>query len=110
DFLISLGLIGLAVEWLRTPGRVRFLWALAGLCPFAVGLSNPSIFVAAGAGIVLAGPVLRTRSPRAIVPFLAFAVLTSATFLVLLKWVNAPQGENVMPWMRVYWAGAFPPR
>lgn len=110
DFLLALGLIALAVEWVRTPARVRFLWALAIVGPMAVGLSNPSIFVAAGVGIVLAGPVLRTRSPRAIVPFLAFAALTSSAFLVLLDRINAPQAENVMPWMRVYWAGAFPPR
>ena len=38
------------------------------------------------------------------------AAATTATFLVLLRWVNAPQSESVMPWMRVYWAGAFPPR
>ncbi len=110
DFLVALALIGLAVEWLRTPGRVRFLWGLAALGPVAVGISNPSIFVAAGVGIVLAGPVSRTRSLRAIVPFAAFGAATVATFLVLLQWVNAAQSASVMPWMRVYWAGAFPPR
>ncbi len=109
DFLVASSLIGLAVEWLRTPGRVRFLWALAALGPVAVGISNPSIFVAAGVAVVLAGPVLRTRSPRRTVPFAAFGMATAATFLVLLRWVNAPQGESVMPWMRVYWAKAFPP-
>ncbi len=109
DFLIALALIGLAVEWVRAPGRVRSLWALAALGPIAVGISNPSIFVAAGVGIVLASPVLRTRSTRAIVPLSAFGLGTTATFLVLLRWVNEPQGESVMPWMRVYWARAFPP-
>ena len=62
DFLVALGLIGLAVEWVRTPGRARFLWALAALGPLAVGLSNPSIFVAGGVGLVLTSPVLATRS------------------------------------------------
>jgi hypothetical protein len=110
DFLMALALIGLAVEWVRAPCRVRFLWALAVLGPVAVAISNPSIFVAAGVGIVLAGPVLRTRSPRAIAPLLAFGAATVATFLVLLRWVNGPQSASVMPWMRVYWSGAFPPR
>lgn len=109
DFLVALGLIGLAVEWLRAPGRVRFLWALGALGPIAAGFSNPSIFVGASVGIVLAGPILASRSARAIVPLAVFAAATGAMFLVLLKWVNAPQGEHVMPWMRVYWAGAFPP-
>jgi hypothetical protein len=110
DFLVALALIGLAVEWVRTPGRVWLLWALATLGPLAVAVSNPSIFVAAGAGVVLAGPVLRTRSPRAVIPFLAFGAATVAMFLVLLRWINAPQSASVMPWMRVYWSGAFPPR
>src|SRR6185437_13700660 len=41
DFLVALGLIALAVEWLRTPDRTGFLWALAALGPLAVGVSNP---------------------------------------------------------------------
>jgi hypothetical protein len=110
DFLVALVLIGVAVEWVRTPGRVRFLWALAAIGPLAVALSNPAIFVATGVGVVLTVPVLRARSPRAIVPLVAFGAATTATFLVLLRWVNDPQGASVMPWMRVYWARAFPPR
>ncbi len=110
DFLVALAMIGLAVEWVRNPGRMRFLWALAALGPLAVAVSNPSIFVAAGIGVALAGPVLSTRSRRAIIPFIAFGAATGGTFLVLLRWINAPQSASVMPWMRVYWAGAFPPR
>jgi hypothetical protein len=109
DFFLALGLIGLAVEWVRTPGRVRFLWALAAIAPVAVGLSNPSIFVLAAVWIVLALPVVATRSLRAVVPFAAFAATTAVAFLLLLAWVNEPQREHVMPWMRVYWSGAFPP-
>ncbi len=154
DFLAALGLIALAVEWLRgctrrafhvaaavsaapgfpyrsgrdgrrytegplrpllvhplrTPDRTGFLWALAALGPLAVGLSNPAVFVAAGVGVVLALPVLKTRSRRALVPFVLFVLASVATFLVLLRWVNGPQSASVMSWMRVYWAGAFPPR
>ena len=109
DFLVALGLIGLAVEWVRNPGKVWPLWALAALGPVAAGFSNPSIFVAAGVGLVAAGPVLATRSTRAIAPFLVFVGATALSFLVLLEWVNGRQSEDVMPWMRVYWAGAFPP-
>ena len=105
DFLVALAMIGLAVEWVRNPGRMRFLWALAALGPLAVAVSNPSIFVAAGIGVALAGPVLSTRSRRAIIPFIAFGAATGGTFLVLLRWINAPQSASVMPWMRVYWAG-----
>ncbi len=110
DFLAALGLIALAVEWLRTPRQVGFLWALAAIGPPALGLSNPAIFVAASLGLVLASPVLRTRSIRAILPWAVFAVGSASTFLVLLRLVNAPQGDNVMSWMQAYWANAFPPR
>lgn len=109
DFLIATAAIGLAVEWLRAPGRTRFLWALAAFGPIAVGLSNPSIFVLASVGIALAWPVLATRSVRAIAALAVFGILTAATFLVLLRLVNAPQSAHVMSWMRIYWAGAFPP-
>jgi hypothetical protein len=83
---------------------------LAALGPPAVGISYPAIFVAASVGLVLAIPVLETRSPRAIAPFALFGIASVATFLVLHRWVAASQSASVMPWMRIYWAGAFPPR
>jgi hypothetical protein len=110
DFLIALSLLALAVEWLRAPERTRFLWGLAVLGPPAVGISNPAIFIAASVGLVLAIPVLRTRSPRAIVALAAFGLASAATFLALLRWINGPQGDHVAPWMSVYWAKAFPSR
>ncbi len=110
DLLLAVALIALAVEWLRAPDRPGFLWALAALGPLAIGSSNPAIFIAATVGLVLAFPVLKTRSLRMIVPFALFGIFSLATFLILLRWVNEPQREIVMPWMRVYWAKAFPPR
>lgn len=110
DLILALGLFALAVEWIRTPGRTRFLWALAALGPLAIGLSNPAIFVAASVGLVLAIPVLKTRSVGEIAPFALFGAGTLGTFLVLFRTVNAAQSASVMQWMSVYWAGAFPPR
>src|SRR5258707_827080 len=91
---LALG-IALGVEWLRTADRTGSLWALAALGPPAVGISYPAIFVAASVGLVLAIPVLETRSPRTIAPFALFGMATVATFLVLLRWVAAPQGASV---------------
>jgi hypothetical protein len=110
DFLLTLALITLAVDWLRRPDRIEYLWGLVPLGPLAVGLSNPAIFIEATVGLVLIIPVLKTRSPRAIVPLALFGIAGVATFLVLLRWVNGPQSASVMQWMRVYWARAFPPR
>jgi hypothetical protein len=109
DFLIALGLISLAIDVLIHPELSRSLWGLTLLGPLAVVISNPSIFVVAGICSVLVLPILKTRSPRVIVPLGAFCLVTIATFLILLRFVNAPQSESVMPWMRVYWARAFPP-
>jgi hypothetical protein len=110
DFLVALALLALAVEWLSAPGRVGFLWGLVMLGPLAVGVSNPAIFVAASVGLVLAIPVLRTRSARAIVPLTIYGMTTTATFAVLFALVNSAQSDSVAAWMRIYWAGAFPPR
>jgi hypothetical protein len=110
DFLVALGLIALAVEWLRQPGRTGFLWGLAALGPLAIGISNPAIFVAVSVGLVLALPVVKTRSPRAITALALFGSGSAATFLVLLRWVNGPQSDHVMSWMLIGWADAFPPR
>lgn len=109
DFFFALALTALAVEWLRTPGRVRFLWGLAALGPVALAASNPAIFVAATVGLVLATPVLKTRKLRAVAPLAVFGVATAGTFLVLLKTVNGPQSDHVHSWMQLYWASSFPP-
>ena len=58
----------------------------------------------------MAIPVLETRSPRAIAALAMFGLASAATFLALLRWINGPQGDHVMSWMRLYWADAFPPR
>ena len=110
DLLLAIGLLTPAVEWLRTPDRAGFLWGLAALAPPAIGASNPAIFCAASVGLVLTIPVLGTRSPRAIAPFLLFLSGSLATFWILHHRVNASQSASVMEWMRIYWAGAFPPR
>ena len=83
---------------------------MAAVTPLALGLSNPAIFIVGSLGLVLAIPVLKTRSLRAMIPFALFGVGGAATFLVLLRWINAPQSANVMAWMQVYWVNAFPPR
>ena len=110
DLLVVLGLIALAVEWLRAPSRIRWLWWLALLGPVAIAISNPAIFVAASLFPVLGWRAIRERSLPALIALAVSGAATGATFLILLRLVNGPQGESVMPWMQVYWAGSFPPR
>jgi hypothetical protein len=110
DLLIALGLIALAIEWLRNTERSGSLWGLVVLGPLSLGFSNPAIFLVVGLWLVLATPVLKSRRLQAIIPFALFGLISACTFIWLLRAVNAPQSANVMEWMRVYWAGAFPPR
>jgi hypothetical protein len=110
DFLVALGLIALAVEWLRTPDRTGFLWGMAALGPLAIGLSYPAVFVVGSVGLVLVLPVWKSQSLRAIVPLAVFGVASVGTFCWLLQRVVASQSASVAHWMSVYWAGAFPPR
>lgn len=110
DFLAALGLIALAVEWLRTPERAGPLWGLVAAGPLAVGFSNPSIFVAAAVGLVLMAPVVRSGRPSAIVALMAYGALTVGAFGVLHHVVNGPQSDSVMATMRDYWSSAFPPQ
>jgi hypothetical protein len=110
DFLVALGLIALAVEWLRTPHRTGFLWGLAALGPLAIGLSYPAVFVVGSVGLVLALPVCKSHSLRAIVPLAVFGVVSAGAFCWLLQRVVAAQSASVAHWMSVYWAGAFPPQ
>ncbi len=110
DFLLALGLLALAIEWLRKPENMRYLWGLAILGPLSVGLSHPAIFAAGAVGLVLAVPVLKTRRVGAWFPFALFGTGTLGGFYVLLKLVTSAQSETVMGTMKVFWADAFPPR
>jgi len=110
DFLVALGLISLALEWLRHPDHIIWLWGLTILGPLAVGVSHPAIFVAAGVGLVLLVPVLRSRRPAAVLVLSIFGAATLGVFAVLLNAVTAPQSASVMGVMRRYWASGFPPR
>ena len=110
DFLVALGLIALAVEWLRARHRTGFLWGVAALGPLAIGLSYPAAFVVGSVVLVVAVPVWKSRSMRALAPLAVFAVASTGVFCWLLRHVVAPQRASVAHWMSVYWAGAFPPR
>lgn len=110
DFLVSLTLLALAVEWLRRPDCTGFLWFLAVVGPVAVALSNPAIFVAAAVGLVLLAVAMAERRAGAIRPLAVFGVATLSTFLLLLHMVNGSQSASVMEVMSAYWVGAFPPK
>ena len=110
DFLAAIALIAPAVEWLRRPDRSAWLWGLAAVGPVAVALSHPAIFVAGGVGLVLLGPVARTKRPGAILALAAYGLATLLVFGGLLRLVTASQSASVMGTMKDFWADAFPPK
>src|SRR4051812_31198054 len=57
DLFVALGLLAMALEWHRAPGRVGWLWAMAVAAPMAVALSLPAVFVVGGVGLALMLPV-----------------------------------------------------
>ena len=62
DMLVSLALITLLVEWLRSGRAPRWWWALIAAMPLAVLLSYPAVFVAGAISLVMAGELYRNGS------------------------------------------------
>lgn len=110
DLLAALLLLAPALEWLRAPERVRWLWLLAALVPLTLSLSHPAVFVAGGLALGLAWPVWRTRSATVRVPFAVYMILVAGTFLLLYALVTAGQTRATLDTYKSGdWAPAFPP-
>lgn len=108
DLTLSLLLITLAVEWLRQPQQVRWLWLLAAAGPLAIGLSFPAAFVAGGISLGLAWRAWqggwRTRMALA-----TYNVVIVAGF-GFFAWLSlAGQFQQTGRYMQDYWARSFPP-
>ncbi len=107
DLFVALGLLALAIEWLRKPDRDGWLWTLAVVGPLAVAVSLPSLFVLGGVGLALFAPVWRSKRWGARSALLVYAAGVGITFLLLLPFYKTAPGDE-----RQYqnaWAEAFPP-
>jgi hypothetical protein len=110
DLLVALGLLALAVDWLREPGHSRRLWWLAIASPLAMGLSHPAAFVAMGIGLALAIPAWRTGRWSIRLGAAAALVAPVASFLALFVLVTGSQCDGSgLQGMRGYWGDSFPP-
>jgi Dolichyl-phosphate-mannose-protein mannosyltransferase len=107
DFLVSVTLLAVAVEWWRRPDRSGWLWGLAVLGPVALGLSYPSVFVAGGVGLALLPTVIRARRASVWAAYSCYLLGLTAAFGCLLSFY-APSAANRSFFLN-YWASAFPP-
>jgi hypothetical protein len=109
DLLVSLVLLGLAVMWLQTPGRVRQLWAMAAMMPLVVAMSLPSVFLIGAIAVVGFLEVLcrpGTKALPAYAGFLAAAGLAIGGMAALGQYHAAPADRH---YLTDFWASAFPP-
>jgi hypothetical protein len=109
DLLLALGMLALALDWLRARERTSRLWALAVFAPVALALSFPAIFVAGGISAGLAVAVWKTGRWRVKLPFLVFNIAAATTFGALFLVSIGAQDEPTVLYMRGYWATSFPP-
>ncbi|HEV3122560.1 MAG TPA: hypothetical protein VGY53_11685 [Isosphaeraceae bacterium] len=109
DLVVALGMLALALDWLRARARTSRLWGLAIVAPLAMALSFPAIFVAGGITAGLALPVWKTRSWRAALPFLIFNLAAAGTFAIVFFASVGAHNTPLLLYMRDYWAAWFPP-
>ena len=109
DLLVALVLLVPAVEWLRQPLQVGWLWGLAVISPMALAFSNPAAFVAGGIGIGLLRPVWKSPHKLVRLAFATFALTLLISFLSLHCLLGPDQWARRMPGLRRYWASSFPP-
>jgi hypothetical protein len=114
DLLVALAILALAMEWLRRPGRTRWLWCLTALVGPAVGYSFPAIFMVGGVSLVVLGRILSgERSPQAAASWRAWAtynlvfVASFAAVLVVSKYSVGVTNQQTME--EAHWASTFPP-
>jgi len=110
DLLAALILLALAIEWLRTPERSRWLWALGAAVPLALGLSHPAVFVAGGISLALTAKAWRARPKGALLPLAMYNLAMVGSFLALFAVFTHRQQHDYLATLRSnYWAAAFPP-
>ena len=110
DLIVSTLLLLLAVRWWRQPGDTRWLWALTGVVPLALGLSIPAVFVAGGVSLAVAAVLPGTRSRRGWWVWVAYNLALIGSFLVWYRVSLANQAGAELDVMRDIWDQTFPPR
>jgi hypothetical protein len=110
DLLAALGLLALAIEWLRDRGASRWWWLMTGAVPFLVALSYPVVFVAGGVSLALARPVFQTNRRLVRLAFVAFNLTLVASFIaVYFSFAVFQEAVIGAHYRQGCWAESFPP-
>jgi hypothetical protein len=109
DLLVALGLLALALGWLKAQEHTGRLWLLVVLAPVAVAVSFPAIFVAGAVSLGLVVSVWKTKRWQAWLPLILFNLAAVGTFggLQLIKF--GAQNKWTLIGLQAYWASSFPP-
>ncbi|HWB09078.1 MAG TPA: glycosyltransferase family 39 protein [Pirellulales bacterium] len=111
DQLVALLLLAAAVEWSRSENRGKWLLALVGLLPVAVGLSYPAVFVAGGISLFMALELIlqpRVERRRDWTCWLAYNGVLAGSFLTMLRFAAKSQSDSELGWMQDYWKDHLP--
>ena len=109
DLLASVLILGLALDWIDRPDARSSPVLLIAVTPLLIGASYPSVFVAGGAGLALAGVALREKRRGLLVSAGLYLGITTAAFLLFYLLAAGGQDRTTGPAMRTIWVDAFPP-
>lgn len=109
DLLAALALLAPATAWLIDRGGRRRLWLLLIVLPFALAISNPALFVAAGILLGLAVPVWNAGRKSVRLALACCGATLIGSFLVLHVGFGGEQSASAIEGLKRYWATGFPP-
>jgi hypothetical protein len=109
DLFVALLLLAGAIQWLRCPEQNRWLWGLAAIVPFGVGLSYPAVFVAGGISLAAAYVLWTRRLHRGWPVWFIYNLVLVEAFLAFFAVSMANQSSGCLTEMRLFWHDAFPP-
>jgi hypothetical protein len=109
DLLVSLALLCVSANWLRSPADAKGLWLVAVATPVAVAVSLPSLFTIGAIAMVGLYELARRRTASlafAFGGFLTTSGLSVVAMAVAGQYRNRPEDRA---YFLKFWAAAFPP-
>jgi len=110
DLFVTLVLLTMAVQWLRNPQRLRWLWALAAMLPLALGFSFTAVFVAGGVAVAIGMTALTLGERRVWTATVAYGAVLLLSFAAFYHITARVQFDNYeRSGLKQCWINDFPP-